>query len=409
MRRKILCLLCLLIFITGNAIAAEPIKIGVVQPLSGVLSTLGIPAYRAFQVAADELMREKGGILGRPIEFIVRDSTGTESETRSVRELIMKENVDIVMAGCGSGVALAATAVAADLKRLVFVIGGASTKITEENFTRYMFRMQAPTNVWSRGSAPIVANEVLKGIDNPTIYWLSWDYEFGRNLWKYFKADMERLKPGVKWIEGWTKLGETNYAPYVSIISAKKPDVVVSTIWGGGISAFFKQAKPFKLWKNMKLYLMGHTGGYEYLQTSGKDFPPGVWTNCYDQPELPDHPIHSKYVKLYYDKWGKYPGSFAAPAYYMMHLYAAGVEMAGTAETEPVIDAMEKVRLKYWGGEMYLRKCDHQSSLGLLHGPLLESNEFPYRKMDPSRISFIKPEGIWHSCEEVISNRAKAK
>jgi branched-chain amino acid transport system substrate-binding protein len=398
-----------LTLIASSVGAAEPVKVGVVQPLTGVLSTLGIPAYRAYQVAADELMRDKGGILGRRIEFIARDSSTTETETRFIREMFIREKCDIVMAGCGSGLALAATAVAADLKKLVFVIGGASTKITEENFTRYMFRMQAPTNVWSRASAPIVANEVLKGIDNPTVYWLSWDYEFGRNLWKYFKEDMEKLKPGIKWIEGWTKLGETNYAPYISIIAAKKPDAVVSTIWGGGIPAFFKQAKPFNLWKDIGLYMLGQTGGYEYVRMAGKDYPEGVWTNCYDQPELPDHPIHREYVKRFYNKWGDYPGGFAAPNYYMMHLYAAGVEMAGTTETEAVIDAMEKVRLKYWSGDMYLRKCDHQSSIGLLHGPLVEIDEFPYRKMDASRAFYVKPEEIWHTCEEVEAIREAAK
>ena len=148
MKKKLLYVFLALILVshTATAIAVEPIKIGVVMPLSGVTSTLGVPAYQAYQVAADELMTEKGGILRRPIKFIARDSLNTEMETRFIRELFIKENCDIVMAGCGSGVALAAGAVAADLKKLVFILGGNSTRVTEDNFTRYMFRMQAPSN-----------------------------------------------------------------------------------------------------------------------------------------------------------------------------------------------------------------------------------------------------------------------
>jgi len=67
------------------------------------------------------------------------------------------------------------------------------------------------------------------------------------------------------------------------------------------------------------------------------------------------------------------------------------------------------VRLKYWSGDMYLRKCDHQSSIGLLHGPLVEIDEFPYRKMDASRAFYVKPEEIWHTCEEVEAIREAAK
>ena len=136
MKTKLIYVFVAFILLPSAIMAAEPIKIGVVQPLSGVLSTLGIPAYQGYQLAADELMKEKGGILGRPITFITLDSSTNETETRFTRELFMKENVDIVMGGCGSGLALAAEAVAADLKKLVFIIGGASTKITEENFTR---------------------------------------------------------------------------------------------------------------------------------------------------------------------------------------------------------------------------------------------------------------------------------
>ena len=91
--------------------AADPIRIGVVYPLSGSQALPVEGLVMGHKIAADEIMKA-GGLLGRQIEFILRDDAGNpELTTRFTRELIMRNNVDWVFTGFGSAVALAGTAV----------------------------------------------------------------------------------------------------------------------------------------------------------------------------------------------------------------------------------------------------------------------------------------------------------
>lgn len=84
----------------------------------------------------------KGGVLGgRKFQWIVRDSLGKpENETRYCREMLVSENVDILHAGFGSSLGLAATAVVQEVgKGLAFLEGGKTSKLRIEKFNPRIF------------------------------------------------------------------------------------------------------------------------------------------------------------------------------------------------------------------------------------------------------------------------------
>ena len=84
----------------GTAFAQQgPIKIGVLYPLTGGGAVYGVPAMAGHQLAIEEL-NAKGGIMGRKVESIERDdklNPATASST--MKELITKDKVDIVLGG----------------------------------------------------------------------------------------------------------------------------------------------------------------------------------------------------------------------------------------------------------------------------------------------------------------------
>jgi ABC-type branched-chain amino acid transport systems, periplasmic component len=92
----------------GAAVAQQPpIKIGVLYPLTGGGAVYGVPALAGHQLAIEEL-NAKGGILGRKIESIERDDKMNPSAASStMKELITKDKVDIVLGGLASSVGLA--------------------------------------------------------------------------------------------------------------------------------------------------------------------------------------------------------------------------------------------------------------------------------------------------------------
>jgi branched-chain amino acid transport system substrate-binding protein len=92
--------------------AQEPIKIGVVQVLSGSMAKYGISAYQGIQLAADQI-NEAGGINGRPLKLFVEDSAGTKDmAVNAVRKLIGREKVDVILGPTSSTESLAATPIA---------------------------------------------------------------------------------------------------------------------------------------------------------------------------------------------------------------------------------------------------------------------------------------------------------
>ena len=80
------------------ASAAEPIKIGFPIPMSGQAAVYGEPILRGAQMAVAEI-NAKGGVLGRELELLPRDSKASAEEAvRLARELIIKDNVDFLVA-----------------------------------------------------------------------------------------------------------------------------------------------------------------------------------------------------------------------------------------------------------------------------------------------------------------------
>lgn len=82
---------------TVSSMAAPPVKIGCVNPLSGRVAFAGIPSKKTLDMMAEEL-NKAGGISGRPIELIHYDTEGKEDVTvRVFNRLIQKDEVTAVI------------------------------------------------------------------------------------------------------------------------------------------------------------------------------------------------------------------------------------------------------------------------------------------------------------------------
>src|SRR6266849_10350728 len=103
-----------------SAEAQKPIKVGVPLPLSGPPALFGEPASKGAQMFVDEL-NAKGGVLGRKVELLVRDSKADANEAvRVARELILKDNVDFLVGTLTSAEGPAVSVVAKENK-IVFI------------------------------------------------------------------------------------------------------------------------------------------------------------------------------------------------------------------------------------------------------------------------------------------------
>src|SRR4029450_13956959 len=102
------------------ASAQKPIKVGMPMPLSGPPALFGEPASKGAQMYVDEI-NAKGGVLGRKIELVIRDSKADANDAvRVSRELILKENVDFLVGTLTSAEGPAVSVVAKENK-IVFI------------------------------------------------------------------------------------------------------------------------------------------------------------------------------------------------------------------------------------------------------------------------------------------------
>lgn len=390
----------------------KPIKIGVVNPISGGAAMILSKGYLAGYKMAVEEINKAGGLLGRQIELIVRDDAGNpELTTRYCRELIVKDEVDFLFAGVGTITMKAAQAVAEQLKKPVLMWGHPDS-ITIEDWSPYGFRISITDTTEALMSVRILKEEVLKGVKNPTIYWISWEYEYGHNIYKPFMRMIKEQIPDAKVVgEAWPRVGETDYGPFINQILASKPTVIVSLIWGGGIASLLKQSQQYDVFQRSKLICTGLIGSIEYRTAIGMDMPEGTWCNTYDDVIYPNNEKQRKFYQMYRDFTGEKVApvpSHASLAYYVFHLAAGAIKKARTTEAQAVAKTLEGMTIDTYWGPLKVRDFDHQLLVGNIWAPTVKKAEVPYLLLDATRARYVYIEGDLPTKEEWLARRRAA-
>src|ERR1700682_6421047 len=190
MLRALILLLATLLALPVAAEAQKPIKVGMPIPLSGPPALFGEPASKGAQMFVEEL-NAKGGVLGRKIELVIRDSKADANEAvRVAREMILKDNVDFLMGTLTSAEGPAVSVVAKENK-VVFIAPLPKTDqlTAPDKLHPYVFRVAANTTMEGRSAAEIVAKWPMTKIAT-----ISPDYAYGQDVTTYFVDHLKTIK-----------------------------------------------------------------------------------------------------------------------------------------------------------------------------------------------------------------------
>ncbi len=133
----------------------RPIRIGLSVPLTGDLAIAGTKHRDGYQLCVD-LINQKGGLLGRPVELLVEDNRSDNEVTVSQYErFINVEKVDLLLGTFSSRLNFAASAVAEKAGYVYPIPSGGALRIWERGF-KYIFYFQQNA-VEYIGSAPLRA------------------------------------------------------------------------------------------------------------------------------------------------------------------------------------------------------------------------------------------------------------
>jgi len=389
---------------SANAASKKPIKVGLLYGVTGFAAVYNKPAIHGHELAQAEI-NEEGGLLGRPIQYIIKDTrTKPDVAARMAKELILKDNVDFLMGTLSSAVSLAVSQVAKEHKKLYLATIPKTDRLTQDKGHRYVFRISATTTVEGRSLAMLE-----KDTPSLTYVTIAPDYEYGRMVAGAFVDYLKKIKPQAKIVgQLWPKLGEMEFTPYITKILAMKPDCVVNFFYGGMAIALIKQAKPYGLFEKSRFISGAEIVSTEMAEPLGKEMPDGIWGNAYDVYYWPDTPEHKAFVKAYMDKTGqKYVPGWAIQGYMGTHFLAAAIKKAGTIDTEPVIDALEGLSIMTPVGKMTIRAFDHQANRGQVYGRTKFDPKLGFAILEDVR--YISPDNLMHTVDEIKAIRAKAK
>jgi branched-chain amino acid transport system substrate-binding protein len=170
---------------------AEPIKIGVIQPITGPIAFDGQNQVKAIELAVEKINSE-GGVLGRQIKLIIEDGKALPTESKSAAlKLIVQDKVCAIL-GCWASSATLAVMPLLDEQHIPMINGtSTSDKITNPNTPGWYwtFRLLAPHQITAEDVVPAL---VKLGF-NKDMGYLAFSNEWGRNVVPNFKRQFEKF------------------------------------------------------------------------------------------------------------------------------------------------------------------------------------------------------------------------
>lgn len=144
---SLICGFAAMLLIVNEAQADSNVKIGWLTSLTGALSSAAIAENQGVQLAVEEI-NVSGGILGRKIELVTRDTAGDPTKAVNfAQQVIFSEKVDAIIGPVNSGEGLAAIPMIARSGILNIVIGALDDLVSPEKFPR-AFRVINTNTQW---------------------------------------------------------------------------------------------------------------------------------------------------------------------------------------------------------------------------------------------------------------------
>lgn len=359
---SIMIIACMFV-IAPSSLAAKTLKIGIVDCYSGPASTYTNDVRDGFKLEVKKI-NATGGILGRKIEVLTRDSKfKVDLGLSAAKELIYRENVDIMMGTINSALALAISNMCKKEKVPFFVTFSKSAKITGAKGHRYVFSVTENTAMAGKAAAAGLAKKPYKK------YWIAGDdYEYGHAIADGVWSNLKKMKPDVELLgQSWWKVGEPDFTPYITAILSAKPDAVIIATGGRDCVPFLKAAKATGFNERVPFFM--HTATeLSTLKPLGLQAPEGVIGTSNYFFYYPETAANKSFVKKFETAYSRKPAVGAVYGFLAAKFIFGAYKKAGKVDTEKFIDNVEGMWVNSPVGKVTMRAYDHQAMLPMFMG-----------------------------------------
>ncbi len=343
--------------------AGKPIKIGVPTIMSGRVAILGESAV-AGAMCTVRRVNAAGGIEGRMLELVVRDSRGKPDEAaRMTRDLVNNEGCEIILDGEASSGSFAVNEVVRDIKRVCVHTNSEASSLTADPKNRipWAFR-SARQGIHDAVGGGIYAAAVAKQKGLKKWATISPDYAYGRENTAEFMEYLKIFAPDVEVVlQTWPKLFQPDYTENVTAVLNAAPQAVYSCLWGGDLVAFSDQASLYGLFDQFEAFAV-NLGDYPVIKAV-KSVPKGVHSGSRYHQNIPDTAENEAWYEDFMANSNVLPTNWSWETATGMDFIVAGLkETGGDTDVEKLSAAMRGKTIDSpfgVGGKLTMRDGDN--------------------------------------------------
>ncbi len=226
--------------------AAEPIKLGLIDPLSGPLAAIGLEVIDNYRLAAD-VVNKRGGVLGgRMIEIVPLDNAmKAEKTTQQVKKAI-DMGIRFIAQGVGSNHALNIiktlnkhNKLNPDQSIVYFNHAAVTPAFTNEMCSFWHFRFDADADM----KISALMTQIGKNPKIKKLYTLNQNYAYGKAVQAAVNRYLKERAPHVELVgdDLMIPFGKVqDFTPYVAKVASLKADAVITGNWGADFERFAK-------------------------------------------------------------------------------------------------------------------------------------------------------------------------
>ncbi|MNQ65323.1 Leucine-, isoleucine-, valine-, threonine-, and alanine-binding protein precursor [compost metagenome] len=356
---RITLICCLLLGCLGNSLQAEPIKIGLSYPRTGNYKTEGLELHRGALMAVDAI-NSSGGLLGRPVQLLTRNSASRAQNARNNVERFARQGAQMVFGGATSEEAIAAGKRARQLGLLYFATLSYANEVTGREGHRYLFRESNSALM----SARVLGEYLGWHMPRQRYHYIIVDDTWGRSIESELRAttgSQDRARHGRSALPSSSAL-RRHYLDALHKAAASDAEILVLALLGEDLRHTMRLAHNLGLHTRMQI-IVPHLSK-SIVQQAGPKVMQGVigtesWT--WQIPAQEKSPAGQAFVDDYIRQHGEYPDSAAASAYSIVQQWADAVRRSASLDSEKLIQALENHRYSLLKGPQQWRAFDHQN------------------------------------------------
>ena len=342
----------------GAAMAqkGETVKVAWIDPLSGLMASVGQNQVKSFQFVAERL--NANNPAGVKFEIVTLDNKLSPAESLNALRSAIDQGVRYVVQGLGSGAALALVDginkhnARNPGKEVVFVnYAAVDPDLTNSKCSFWHFRVDADTSMKMEALTTFIKDQK----DVKKVYLINQNYAHGQQVSKFAKSMLQRKRPDVQVVgDDLHPLAQVrDFAPYVAKIKASGADTVITGNWGSDLALLVKAANDAGLQANFYTYYANFGGTPTALgkAANGRVFQVGY--GHYNMGGLYGQLV-TDFKKRFNDDY------YSGGTYHALTMLAEGMARAKSTDPVKVAQAMSGLKFKSFNGDVEMRKTDHQ-------------------------------------------------